>query len=332
MGDRRLVGWLTAAVVAATVLVAQPGGAAGATADMNGPRTLAVDEGGRVFVTDTDNHRILRIDPSGAVITVAGTGEAGYGGDGGPATAARLWRPHGIAVDGAGNVYVADSPNHRIRRIDPVGIITTVAGTGRAGYGGDGGPATAADLDRPRNLVVDAAGNLIIADTGNYRVRRVDRNGIITTIAGTGARATSGDGGPATAATFEDPRDVALDAAGNLYVVDTEAHRVRRIDRSGTVTTVAGTGRPGFSGDGGPATVAQLREPRGVALDRAGKLFIADSSNDRARWVDGSGIIHTLAERSGSEALRDPRGLNTDGAGRVYIADTGNDRIIRVDR
>ena len=340
VGGCRYARWTVSVVVAVLGVVAAPGGTSGAQgrytvladspsgAQFAGPRTVAVDGSGRVYVTDTENHRIRRIDPSGEVITVAGTGQPGYGGDGGPATSALLRQPHGIALDDAGNLYVADSPNHRIRRIDPAGIITTVAGTGMAGFSGDGGPATSARLNRPRNLIVDPAGNLLIADTDNHRIRRVEGSVIIATIAGTGAPGSSGDGGPGSAASFDDPRDVALDPEGHLFVVDTEAHRVRRIDAAtGTITTVAGTGMSGLSGDGGPAAAARLNEPRGVAVDPGGNLFIADSSNNRVRWVDRSGTIRALAA---DLDLRDPRGLNTDRSGVVVVADTGHDRVVAI--
>ncbi|MGH9039191.1 MAG: SBBP repeat-containing protein, partial [Acidimicrobiia bacterium] len=172
--------WLASMVIVAVVLPVSPARAS-SDAGLRAPRTLAVDGVGHVLVTDTENHRIVRIEPSGTMSVVAGTGRAGDAGDGGPATAAELQDPHGIAVDRAGNIYVADSPNHRIRRIDRAGIITTVAGTGSSGFSGDGGPATAARLNRPRNLLATADGSLIIADTDNRRIRRVDPAGIITT-------------------------------------------------------------------------------------------------------------------------------------------------------
>jgi sugar lactone lactonase YvrE len=315
-----LLGWVVALATGAAVPVAAEG-------DLRYPRTVALDRAGHLFITDTDHHRIQRVDAgSGAVTTVAGTGRCGGSGDGGPATAAMLCQPHGIAVDAAGNLYVADSPNHRIRRIDTRGVITTVAGTGTAGYSGDGGPAAAARLNRPRNLDIAADGDLVIADTDNRRVRRVDSaTGFVTTVAGTGVRRSSGDGGPATAASFVDPRDVALDRAGNLYVIDTEAAVVRRIDGHGRITTVAGSGRSGLAGDGGPALSARLREPRGVAVDSGGTIWIADSGNDRVRRVDPGGFIHTAAD-----SLADPRGLNVGPADSVYVADTGRHRVGRL--
>jgi len=332
----RFVRWMAAVAIVGLVLPGPPAAAQDRGAGLKAPRTLAVDDAGNLLVADTENHRIVRIAPSGTMTVVAGTGRPGDSGDGGPATAAQLKDPHGIAVDGAGNIYVADSPNHRIRRIDPAGVITTVAGTGSAGFSGDGGPATAARLNRPRNLTVAPGGALIIADTDNRRIRRVARDGTITTIAGSGRAAAEGDGGPATVAGFADPRDVALDSAGNLYVADTVAHRIRRIDASGTVTTVAGTGSPGFSGDNGPATAALLHEPRGVAVDPAGDVFIADSSNNRVRWIDRAGTIRTLfgtgrrSDVPGAMGLADPRGINTDRHRRVFVADTGNHRVLHV--
>ena len=310
------------------------------------PRTAAVAANGDIYFTDTYHHRISRLDRSGVVTTIAGTGQAGGSGDGGPATAASLDTPHGVAVDNRGRVFIADSPNHRIRMVDlATGVIRTVAGTGQEGFGGDGGPATAARLNRPRFLVVAPDGSLIIADTANYRVRRVDPAGIISTIAGTGERGYSGDGGPATGARLDDPRGLAFDDAGNLYVSNAEGSpvpSVRRIDPSGIITTVAG-GRPaGFGGDGGPATEARLHEPRSIAVWRS-TLYIADSMNDRIRAVDlRSGVIRTVAGTGtcayggdGGPAtaakVAEPRGVAVTPDGDVIVADTGNDRLRRID-
>ena len=226
--------------------------------------------------------------------TIAGTGRQGY-------IPARISWSSSVAVDGAGNLYIADYGNHRIHRVDASGTITTVAGTGRRGYSGDGGPAVQARLRSPESVAVDGAGNLYIADWGNNCIRRVDASGIITTIAGTGRRGYSGDGGPADEAQLNAPTGVAVDGAGNLYFTNRDftnrgGDRIRRVDASGTITTVAGSGeRAGYSGDGGPAVQAQLYNPRGVAVDGAGNLYIADLGNNRIRRVDASGTITTLA-------------------------------------
>lgn len=225
------------------------------------------------------------------VFTVAG----GAVGDGGPATSAAFANPHYIAEDRNGNLYISDEFNHRIRRVDVAGNITTVAGTGISGYSGDGGPAKSAMLSFPIGMVMDTRGNLLIADNGTSRVRQIDRHGIITTIAGNGTAGYSGDGGPATAASLNQPWGLAVDDLGNLYISDRSNEVIRKVDRSGIIHTVAGNGTAGFSGDGGPATSASLNLPTGLALDGAGNLYIADSSNYRIRVVNTAGTITTIA-------------------------------------
>ena len=311
-------------------------------AQLHYPGSVALDGAGNLYIADTEHHRIRRIDSSGTITTIAGTGEEGSSGDGGPAFAAQLNLPAGVAVDGAGNLYIADRGNHRIRRIDPSGTITTIAGTGGRGFRGDGGPAVAAQLNFPAGVSVDGAGNLYIADEWNHRIRRIDSSGTITTLAGTGRRGFSGDGGTAVAARLNYPNGVAVDGAGNLYIADSDNHRIRRIDSSGTITTIAGTGERGFNGDGATASSAQLSYPTGMAIDRAGNLVFADTGNHRIRRIDSSGTITTLAgtgegDFSGDAGpavaakLNGPRDVAIDSAGNFVFADTGNDRIRRID-
>ena len=303
------------------------------------PLGVAVDSGGNIYIGNTDNHRIRKVDSAGTITTIAGTGESGDGGDGGPAIQATLYYPRGVAVDSTGNLYIADTRNNRIRKVDSTGTITTIAGTG---FGGDGGPANQASISSPRGVAVDGGGNLYIADTENNRIRKVDSTGTITTIVGTGGGGDSGDGGPAGQAKLYYPRGVAVDSGGNLYIADTGNHRIRKVDSTGTITTIAGTGDGGFDGDEGPAKQAWLSGPGGVAVDGGGNLYIADTRNNRIRKVDSTGTITTIAgtgERGFSEDggpavqvwLDTPLGVAVDSGGNLYIADTTNHRIRKVD-
>ena len=247
---------------------------------------LAVDAGGNLYIADYDNNRVRKVTSAGIISTIAGNGTYGFSGDGGPATSAALQRPVGVAVDGAGNVYFGDYSNHRIRKVTPAGIISTVAGNGTATFGGDGGPATSASLYYPLGISTDAGGNLYIADQGNQRIRKVTSSGIISTVAGNGTYGFSGDGGPATSASFSTVWDVTPDNRGNLYVADSDNYRIRKISASGLISTVAGNGTRGFSGDGGPAANASINYASGVATDTAGDLYIADQNNHRVRKVE----------------------------------------------
>jgi hypothetical protein len=224
----------------------------------------------------------------GRITTIAGSGVRGFSGDGGPATSARMDYPRGVAVDGKGNVYIADLENLRIRKVSPGGTITSFAGNGGYGASGDGGPATSARLYRTYAVAADRQGNVYITDgeeddVSHPVVRKVSPRGTITTFAGTGIRGFSGDGGPATAAQLSNPTGVAVDRKGNVYIADVS--RVRKVTVGGTITTIAGTGRAGFSGDGGPATSARLYNPAGVAVDGQGNLYVIDKYNQRVRKV-----------------------------------------------
>jgi sugar lactone lactonase YvrE len=305
-------------------------------------RGLAFDSAGNLFIADMINERVRRIDVATRMIsTVAGTGIIGYSGDGGPATAAMLALPQTVAVDGAGNLYIADTDNARIRKVDATtGTISTVAGTGTGGFSGDGGPASAAVVSYSTSVTLDTSGNLYITDAGNGRIRRVDRfANLINTVAG-----GPGDNVPATAAVLLGPRDVALDSAGNVYIADQANHRIRRVDAvTRVLTTVAGTGTGGFSGDGGPATAAKLFSPFGVTIDTRNNIYIADDDNYRVRRVDGvTGTITTLAGNgtngfSGdggpatAASLGEVAAVAVDASGNVYIADPGNARVRKVD-
>ena len=255
--------------------------------------------------------------------TVAGSDLVG---DGGSAVAAQVAQPEGIVMDSAGNLYIADAANHRVREVTPAGAISTIAGNGHPGFSGDNGPASAAQLNQPYGLAFDAAGNLYIADYGNQRVRAIGTDGNITTVAGNGPSGSSGDGGPATAALLLGPRNVATDAQGNLYISEFDGHRVRRVAQGGTIGTVAGSGIAGFSGDGGPAAAAQLAYPAGLALDAAGNLYIVDSGNVRIRKVfAGAGTIGTvLAQQAFGMPNIQLAGLGADAAGDLYIPESGN--------
>jgi hypothetical protein len=321
------------------------------------PDGVGVDAAGNVYIGDTYNHTVRKVTPGGVISVYAGGNGAGYSGDNGPATAAQLYYPGPVRLDGAGNLYISDYGNNAIRLVTPGGIITTFAGGGSVcaqstNNIGDGCPATSATLNGPWGTVADGAGNLYIGDANNNVIRRVGPNGIISTIAGTGAASYGGDNGPATAAQLNAPQLGALDSAGNLYFADVNNNIIRRITPGGIITTVAGRygSAPGYSGDNGPATSAQLSYPQEVAVDGAGNLYLTDSGNyPNPSWGPGvirkvtpAGIISTVAGNgtqgnggdngpATSAQMNGPWDIAVDGSGNLYIVDAYNSAIRKVD-
>jgi sugar lactone lactonase YvrE len=314
--------------------------------DLVSPDGVAVDTSGNFYIAEYMEDRIDKVTASTGIITVvAGNNGRGSSGDGGAATAAQLYYPTGVAVDAAGNIYIADSANNRIRKVTASnGIITTVAGTGTAGFSGDGSSATSAELNDPLGVAVDGNGNIYIADDGNERIREVTvSTGNISTVAGNGGVGTN-FGSIATNTGLRSPEALAVDAAGDIYIAITYSNQIGMVSAStGIITLVAGTGARGFYGDGGPATSAELYispcAMAGVAVDAAGNMYIGDYDNDRIRKVTAAtGIITTIAGggTSGfsgdggpatSASLQLPIGVAADAEGNVYFADYGNNRI-----
>ena len=320
-------------------------GGAATSAELSFPYGVPVDASGNIYIADSFNNRIRKVSPNGIITTVAGNGTQGYSRDGGAATSAELGQPFGVAVDGSGNIYIADVVNNRIRMVTAsTGIITTVAGNGTLGSSGDGGAATSAELLDPTGVALDGSGNLYIADRANDRIRKVTAStGIITTVAGNGTQGYSGDGGAATSAELSGPFAVTVDASGNIYIADEYNQRIRKVTVStGIITTVAGNGTQGYSGDGGAATSAELSNVLSVAVDASGNIYFADTNNNRIREVAVStGMISTLVGSgtggySGdggaatSAELNQPVGVFVDGSGNLYIADYANGRIRNV--
>lgn len=310
-------------------------------ASLNNPLGVTADGRGNVYIADTSNNKVLKVDGSGVLTTVAGTGVRGFSGDGGPGNKAMLSKPYAVAIDASGNVVIADSGNHRVRRVDSAGRITTIAGTGVPGFTGDGGRPARTRLFMPTGVAIDRDGNLFIADLGNHRVRRINAlTGSISTVAGNGAAGFAGDKGPASRARLHYPTGVATDRFGGLFIADFGNNRVRVVDATGTISTLAGSGVPGFSGDGGDARRAAIFGPWGVAV-RDRTLIVAEAVNNRLRAVDDTFQISTIAGTAadgysgdGGSALVGrlfrPTAVTMGPNGAVYIADSGGNRIRRV--
>jgi trimeric autotransporter adhesin len=300
------------------------------------PNSIAIDSVGNLYIADSELSLISRVTPAGIITAIAGNGNAGFSGDGGRATSAKLYMPNGVALDSSGNLYVADTRNHRIRKVIPDGTIITVAGNGTAGFSGDGGKATSAQFCMPNGLAFDSSGNLYIADYGNNRLRRVTPEGIVATVAGNGTQGYGGDRGHAASAQLNHPNALAIDSAGNLYIADIENHLVRKVTPGGMIITAAGNGIKGYEGDGGNAVSAQLGSIIGLTADASGNLFIAEREC-RIRKVNRDGIISTVAGNGtcgysgdGGKAISaqiTAGSITLDAAGNLYIAESRGDYI-----
>jgi hypothetical protein len=315
-------------------------------ATLDQPFHCDVDGRGNLYIAEAFNHCIRKVElRTGTISTVAGTGKKGYSGDGGPATSATFNEPYAVVISPAGDLYIVDRLNAVVRKVDGKnGVISTVVGNGKKGYSGDGGPGNQASLKEPNDCCLDGKGALLIADVADWRIRRLDlATGMITTFAGTGRpagkaeRSKNGDGAPAASAILIGARAVCVDGQGNTYVCEREGNSIRKIDAKGIITTIAGTGMAGYSGDGGSALIALFKGPKAIRADAAGNLYVVDTENHAVRKIDTKGIVTTVAGgRLGAagdggpatQASMDrPHGCIVDAQGRLFIADSNNHRI-----
>jgi sugar lactone lactonase YvrE len=320
-------------------------GSSATSAQLNTPNQIAIDAAGNLFIAEDYNHIVRKINTSGVISTIAGNGTLGFSGDGAAATSAQLNRVSGIAVDGAGNIYICDADNFRIRKINTQGIISTIAGVGTNGHSGDGGLATAAEIGFASCVQVDAIGNVYFAEQANgFCVRKINSSGVISTIAGTGVSGYSGDGGLAISAQLKSVSSICFDANGNLYISDFDGFRIRKVNTSGIINTIAGNGIFGSSGDGGLASASQVMYPYGLTVDQSGNLFFCESLNNKIRKIDAiTGNISTFAGVGGftggytgdggpaiSATFNNPSAITKDVAGNFYIGDYSNHVIRKI--
>ena len=309
-------------------------GGAGSVSTLSHASSVASDCDGNTYIADYDNAVVRKVDARGVITTFAGNGSVGYSGDGGPATSAELSNPTGLVIDALGNVYISDYNNMVVRKVTPSGIITTFAGSGAIGYSGDGGPATSAKLAYPVGLAVDIENNIYITDYLNSAIRKVNTSGIITTVAGNGTAGYDGDNGYATDATLGHPRSVAVDGTGNIFIADYDNDVIREVNTSGIISTIAGIGLAGYAGDGNEATLAQLNNPWGIAVDGYGGVYFSELHNNVIRKIDTNGIITTIAGNgtpgftnaslANNAQLNQPMGIAINCSGNLYIADNAN--------
>ena len=305
------------------------------------PCGIAFDTIGNLYIADFNNNVIRKVNTVGVITTVAGNGTAGFGGDGGIATSAQLNNPVDVKVDDSCNIYIAEQTGQRVRKVNSLGVINTIAGTGVFGFSGDGGQATLANLGTPEGIALDKAGNLYIAEYANNRIRKVNLSGVINTIAGNGTIGYSGDWGQAVLAQLKNPSSIVIDELNNVYFTECGNNVVRKIDPTGIISTVAGNGTQGYTGDGSTATSASFSCPHGINVDAANNIFVSDANNNVIRKTSNIGIINTIAGNGtggysgdGTTAtlgqLNSPIGLACDKYGSLYIGDGVNNVIRKV--
>ena len=298
------------------------------------PRNSAFGKDGNYYVADQGNHMIRKIDTNGVITTVAGNGTEGFDGDGGPATEAKINNPRGVTVDSKGNLYISDTANNRIRKVDTSGNISTLAGNGNAAYSGDGAASTSSEINFPYQITVDASDNIYFADKSNHVIRKIDVNGNISTVAGNNEGGYSGDGGQATNAQLAGPLGVAFDADGNLYIGDSGNHVIRKVDPNGIISTLAGTAQESGFVDGVTGTQARFYTPSTLAIDSKGNLYVTDSSNQRVRKITPDGAVSTIAGNgyrtytadsvAATTSLSSPFGISIDQNDNIYLSDSWN--------